>query len=153
MSPAAVNSALQRARKTLGQNGIGEDEVTEPAEQRAVIDSYATAFRNADLTALEKLLADDVTMEMPPMLNWYLGRTDYLGFMGRVFDTRGTDWRLLPIGANGQPALAAYARDSEGAYTLHTLQVFTVRDGLITHMIAYQVEEIFRIFDLAPRLP
>ncbi|MFE3194962.1 sigma-70 family RNA polymerase sigma factor [Nocardia sp. NPDC059240] len=153
MSPAAVNSALQRARKTLRENGITEDEVTESAEQRTIVDNYATAFRNADLAALEKLLADDVTMEMPPMLNWYLGRMAYRGFMARVFDTRGTDWRLLPVGANGQPALAAYVRDGEGTYVLHTLQVFTIRDGLIAGMIAYQVEEIFRIFDLAPRLP
>lgn len=151
MSPAAVNSALQRARKTLSRSGVHEDEVTESAEQRAVIDNYVTAFRTADLAALEKLLADDVIMEMPPMLNWYFGRTGYIGFMGRVFDTRGTEWRLLPVGANGQPALAAYVRDGAGAYVLHTLQIFTVRDGLITHMIAYQVEEVFRVFGLAPR--
>ncbi|MGV9664429.1 sigma-70 family RNA polymerase sigma factor [Nocardia niigatensis] len=152
MTPAAVNSALQRARKTLDQNGIREDEVSESAEQRSVVDSYVTAFRNADLAALEKLLSDDVIMEMPPMLNWYLGRAAYIGFMARVFDMNGTDWRLEPIGANGQPALAAYIRDGDG-YALHTLQVFTIRDGLVTNLIAYQVEEIFRLFDLPARLP
>lgn len=86
------------------------------------------------------------------MLNWYLGRAAYIGFMARVFDMNGTDWRLEPIGANGQPALAAYIRDGDG-YALHTLQVFTIRDGLVTNLIAYQVEEIFRLFDLPARLP
>jgi RNA polymerase sigma-70 factor (ECF subfamily) len=153
MTPAAVNSALQRARKALNQNGIREDEVTESAEQRAVLDSYVTAFRNADLAGLEKLLADDVIMEMPPMLNWYRGREGYIGFMARVFDTRGTDWQLVPVGANGGPALAAYVRDADGGYMLHTLQVFTIGGGRITHMVAYQVEEVFQLFDLPPRLP
>ncbi|MFI6959816.1 sigma-70 family RNA polymerase sigma factor [Nocardia sp. NPDC050408] len=153
MTPAAVNSALQRARKALNQNGIREDEVTESAQQRAVLDSYVTAFRNADLAALEKLLADDVIMEMPPMLNWYLGREGYVGFMARVFDTRGTDWQLVPVGANGGPALAAYVRDADGGYMLHTLQVFTIDGDRITHMVAYQVEEVFQLFALPPRLP
>ncbi|AYF75946.1 sigma-70 family RNA polymerase sigma factor [Nocardia yunnanensis] len=153
MTPAAVNSALQRARKTLHQNGISEDEVTESADQRGVIDNYITAFRNADLAALEKLLADDVIMEMPPMLNWYAGRAAYVGFMARVFDTRGTDWQLVPHRANGQPALAAYLRHTNGDYILHTFQVLTLRDGLITHLIAYQDEEVFRTFALPHRLP
>ncbi|MTE15803.1 sigma-70 family RNA polymerase sigma factor [Nocardia aurantiaca] len=153
MTPAAVNSALQRARKTLSQSGVREDEVFESTAQRTIVDSYVTAFRNADLVALAKLLSDDVIMEMPPMLNWFLGRADYVGFMARVFDANGTDWRLVPVGANGQPALAAYVRDGEDGYALHTLQVFTVNGGLITKLIAYQVEEIFRIFGLPARLP
>ncbi|MEC3957595.1 sigma-70 family RNA polymerase sigma factor [Nocardia sp. CDC153] len=154
MTPAGVNSALQRARKTLSQSGIREDDVSESAGQRAVVDSYVTAFRNADLAALEKLLSDDVILEMPPMLNWYVGRANYAGFIARVFDTSGSDWRMLPVWANGQPALAAYVRDGENGYALHSLQVFTVRDGLITHMITYfQFEELFRIFELEPRLP
>ncbi|MFC7427666.1 sigma-70 family RNA polymerase sigma factor [Nocardia tengchongensis] len=152
MTPAAVNSALQRARKTLGQNSIREDDVTERAEQRAVVDDYVTAFRNADLTALEKLLSHDVIMEMPPMLNWYLGRASYVGFMARVFEWKGSDWRMEPMWANGQPALAAYARDGDG-YARHTVQVFTVRDGLITNLVVYQVDEIFDLFDMPPRLP
>ncbi|MVU80991.1 sigma-70 family RNA polymerase sigma factor [Nocardia sp. ET3-3] len=153
MTPAAVNSALQRARKTLSQSGIHEDDVTEPADQRAVVDNYVAAFENADLAALEKLLSDDVILEMPPMLNWYAGRAGYAGFIARVFVTSGSDWRFLPVGANGQPAVAAYARDAEGGYALHSLQVFTVRDGLITHMITYfQFTELFELFGLAPRL-
>ncbi|MRH91497.1 sigma-70 family RNA polymerase sigma factor [Nocardia sp. SYP-A9097] len=153
MTPAAVNSALQRARKTLSTNGIHEDDVTEPAEQRAVVDRYLDAFRDADLAALEKLLADDVIMEMPPFLNWFRGRADYIGFMARVFDTRGTDWRTIPVAANGQPAAAAYARDEAGNYVLHTLQIFTLTGNLITRLTVVQDAEVFELFKLPAVLP
>lgn len=153
MSPAAVNSALQRARKTLHSSGLREDEVVENAAQRAVVDSYVAAFRRADLAALEKLLADDVILEMPPMLNWFAGRADYIGFMEWVFEIHAPDWEMVPLWANGQPALAAYAPDPAGGHTLHTLQIFTITAGLISHLITYQVQEVFDLFDLPPRLP
>jgi RNA polymerase sigma-70 factor, ECF subfamily len=41
---------------------------------RAQVDRYVVAFENADLAALEKLLTDDVVLEMPPFVNWYAGR-------------------------------------------------------------------------------
>ncbi|MFI1917876.1 sigma-70 family RNA polymerase sigma factor [Nocardia sp. NPDC020380] len=153
LTPAAVNSALQRARKTLSQSGIREDDVTEGPDQRSVVDRYMTAFRAADLNALEKLLADDVVMEMPPFLNWYLGRRDYIGFMARVFETSGEDWRVLPVGANGQPAFAAYVADPAGGYALHTLQIFTVIGDRISRNTVYRDDEIFALFELQPHLP
>ncbi|WP_330181478.1 sigma-70 family RNA polymerase sigma factor [Nocardia sp. NBC_01503] len=153
MTPAAVNSALQRARKTLSTNGINEDDVTEPNDQRAVLDRYVNAFLDADLTALEKLLADDVIMEMPPFLNWYLGREHYIFFMARVYATNGTDWRVLPVAANGQLGFAAYVRAPGGGYTMHTLQIFTVTKGLITRNTVTQDPEVYALFDLAAELP
>ena len=68
-TPAAVNSGLQRARARLGELGIGEDQVDEPAaaDQRALVDRYVTAFVDADLSALAGLLTEDVVLEMPPV--------------------------------------------------------------------------------------
>ncbi|MEV6066779.1 sigma-70 family RNA polymerase sigma factor [Nocardia sp. NPDC052001] len=152
MTPAAVNSALQRARKTLSASGIHEDDIAEPDAQRAVVDRYVDAFRKADLTALEKLLADDVIMEMPPMLNWFRGRAHYTEFLAQVFEWNGTDWRMLPLAANGQPAIAAYVRAPEGHYTLHTLQIFTLTGDSITRLTVYQDAEIFTLFDLPAAL-
>ena len=43
------------------------------------------AFEKADVEGLKQLLADDVLMEMPPMLNWFVGRHNYARFMDWVF--------------------------------------------------------------------
>ena len=151
MTTVAVNSALQRARVRLGAAGLGEDQVDEPtdAEQRAQVDRYVTAFENADLVALQRLLADDAVLEMPPFVNWYRGSELYVRFIARVFTLRGADWRMVPVGANGQPAVAAYVRAPDGRYALHTLQVFTVTTSGISRNTTFQDPEVFATFGLA----
>jgi RNA polymerase sigma-70 factor (ECF subfamily) len=151
-STASVNSALQRARARLGEAGLTEDEVTEPSdqEQRAVIDRYLRAFEDADLDALRALLTQDVVLEMPPVLNWYVGPDAYVAFIARVFAMRGTDWRLRPTTANGQPALAAYVRaPGDDTHRLHTLQVFTADHGAVSHTVVFQLPTVFTAFGLA----
>uniref|UniRef100_A0AAU3HZN5 RNA polymerase sigma factor n=1 Tax=Streptomyces sp. NBC_01393 TaxID=2903851 RepID=A0AAU3HZN5_9ACTN len=150
-STASVNSALQRARARLGEAGLTEDEVTEPPdqEQRAVIDRYLRAFEDADLDALRTLLTQDVVLEMPPVLNWYVGPDAYVAFIARVFSMRGTDWRLRPTTANGQPALAAYVRaPGDDTHRLHTLQVFTADHGAVSHTVVFQLPTVFAAFGL-----
>jgi RNA polymerase sigma-70 factor, ECF subfamily len=154
MTTVAVNSALQRARARLGEAGLGEDQIDEPADpdRRAHVERYVAAFENADLAALEKLLADDAVLEMPPFLNWYVGRESYIRFIARIFTLRGTHWRMVPVGANGQPALAAYVRAQDGGYTLHTLQVFTVTESGISRNTVFQDQDLFAYFDLPERI-
>ena len=150
----AVNSALQRARSALADAGdLGE--VTEPDDPgvRAVIDRYARAFEAADVPALVRLLAGDAVMEMPPVPLWYRGSRDYGLFIRRVFDMRGTGWRMLRLAANGQPALAAYAPDPDGGHWLHTLQVFTITGGRVTRNVVFADPAVFRAFGLPGRLP
>jgi RNA polymerase sigma-70 factor, ECF subfamily len=155
MTTAAVNSALQRARARLGEAGLHEDQIAEPADSghRAQIERYAAAFENADLAALEKLLTTDIVLEMPPLLTWFAGREHYLRFMARVFTRWGTDWRMVPAHANGQPALAAYTRARDGGYTLNTLQVFTVTESGISCNTAFQDQDLFAAFELPQRIP
>lgn len=142
MSTAAVNSALQRARATLARVGVDPEAAVEPpAEQRAVVDRYVDAFERADVPAITALLADDIVLEMPPNLNWYAGREDYAGFMRRVYRLRGTGWRTEPIWANGEAGFVAYV---DGM--LHTVQVLTVADGLVTRTSVFQAPEVFEAF-------
>ncbi|HEX4702439.1 MAG TPA: sigma-70 family RNA polymerase sigma factor [Pseudonocardiaceae bacterium] len=150
---AAVNSGLQRARAKL--DDVVEDQVAEPADRdrRALVDRYVTAFENADVIALTRLLTDDVVLEMPPMRNWYLGRADYGRFMARVFEVRGPHWRMIHTSANGQPALAAYARADDGEYHLHTLQVLTVTTAGISHNVVFQDEKLSTTFALPSTVP
>jgi RNA polymerase sigma-70 factor (ECF subfamily) len=152
-TPAAVNSGLQRARARLGELGIGEDQVDEPATagQRALVDRYVTAFVDADLTTMAGLLTEDVVLEMPPVLNWYIGRENYVQFMARAFEMRGTDWRMLPVAANGQPAVAAYVRAGVG-YEMHSLQVFSVTKSGLRRNVVYVDPAVFAAFDVPSRL-
>jgi RNA polymerase sigma-70 factor (ECF subfamily) len=146
----AVNSALQRARATVGRADPKPESMSEPVQaMKATVDHYMSAFERADVAALARLLADEVVLEMPPMWNWYQGRTAYAGFMRRVFSQRGTSWRTLPTSANGQSAMVAYAHQ-EGGYRLHTLQVFTTgAAGTVTRTTVYQDPDVFALFDLA----
>ncbi|MCP2328680.1 RNA polymerase sigma-70 factor (ECF subfamily) [Hamadaea flava] len=152
-SPAAVNSALQRARAGLSAAGPVADEMAEPADDvRKTVDRYVEAFEAADVDRLVELLSADVVLEMPPVPLWYRGAADYGRFMARVYDLRGRVWRTASVGANTQPAVAAYCADDEGVLRLHTLQVFTVQDGRIAHTYVFQHPEVFTAFNLPPVL-
>ena len=80
-------------------------QVCEPCDPRlrTLAGQYAAAFEDADVARLARTLTGDVVLEMPPFRNWYLGRAAYTQFIDRVFATRGTDWRMTPVAANGQP--------------------------------------------------
>jgi RNA polymerase sigma-70 factor, ECF subfamily len=142
---AAVNSGLQRARARVGD--VKEEMVAPDPRHRALVEKYITAFENADVQALSQLVTDDAIMEMPPVLNWYVGRDNYAGFMARLFAWRGADWRMIPAAANGQLAVAAYIRE-DGAHRAHTLQVLTVTDKGISHNVVFQLPGLFETFGL-----
>ena len=149
-SPAAVNSALQRARAALAGAAPSESQIAEPDDSavRDIVDRYIRAFEAADVDTLITLLTDDAVLEMPPVPLWYLGKVDYGRFIARVFAMRGVDWRMIPISANTQPAVAAYCRGDDGAYHLHTLQVFTVTAAGIAHNVVFQDPQVFAAFAL-----
>ena len=83
LSTPAVNSVLQRARAGLRNAGPVPDEIREPAdaEQRALLDQYAAALENADLTALMRLLRADAVIEMPPVPTWFAGHAQIRRFL------------------------------------------------------------------------
>nr|WP_042379587.1 RNA polymerase subunit sigma-70 [Streptacidiphilus melanogenes] len=149
----AVNSALQRARATLAGAAGEPAAVREPddPETREVIRRYVRAFEAADVPALVRLLAHDAVLEMPPVPLWYRGREDYGRFIDRVFAMRGTGWAMRTLTANGQPALAAYAPDPQDGLSLHTLQVFTVVDGLVARNVVFTDPGVLAAFGLSTR--
>jgi RNA polymerase sigma-70 factor (ECF subfamily) len=150
----AVNSALQRARAAVAGIDDARD-VPEPDDPRirTVVERYMRAFEAADVPDLVRLLTDDAVLEMPPVPLWYRGRRDYGLFMHRVFEMRGPDWRVRPLTANGQPALAAYAPDRSDGHRLHSLQVFTVSGGKVSYNVVFADPHIFEAFALPERIP
>jgi len=151
MSAAAVNSSLQRARAALTQTAPREETQPRPDDQamRETVERYIRAFESADVDTLVTLLTDDAVLEMPPVPLWYAGRADYGRFIARVFAMRGTRWRMVSAGANGQPALTAYCADESGTWRLHTLQVLTVTTQGIARNVVFADPRVFATFDLA----
>lgn len=150
----AVNSALQRARAALADvPDAGAVAEPDDPEVRAVVQRYMQAFEAADVPALVRLLADDAVLEMPPVPLWYRGSRDYGRFMERVFRMRGAGWGLREVTANGQPALAAYAPTPDGGLRRHSLQVFTVAGGHITHNVVFADPRVFDAFELPGEIP
>jgi RNA polymerase sigma-70 factor, ECF subfamily len=147
-SVAAVNSALQRAR--AGLRGTGEEGIAEPDDTtvRTALDRYIRAFEAADVDTLVTLLTDDAILEMPPVALWCRGRVDYGRFLARLFATRGKHWRMLPISANTQPAIAAYRRAADGVYRPHSVQVFTLTGNEIAHNVVFADQRVLATFEL-----
>jgi RNA polymerase sigma-70 factor (ECF subfamily) len=85
---------------------------------------------------------------MPPVPLWYRGREDCGRFIAQVFTRRGTGWRMLPAAANGQPALVAYVPDG-GVHRLHTLQVVSLRGGLVSRVVVLQDPRVLAAFGSA----
>jgi RNA polymerase sigma-70 factor (ECF subfamily) len=150
---AAVNSALQRARAQLSQVRPREDGLTEPSDpdQRALLDRYAAAFENADVAALMGVLTNDAVWEMPPIPTWFAGRET----VGRFLATRilaAGDHRMVPASVNGQPAFGSYARDHDGVYRAHALQVLTVTAEGVARIVAFLDADLFAPCGLSPVL-
>ena len=146
----AVNSGLRRARAQLARALPDEDDVAEPAEPeyRALLDRFALAFENGDVTELTALLRQDVALEMPPMLTWFAGRANVRRFLAtRLFGTPG-QFRLVPTRANGQPAFAAYEREHDGVYRAHAALVLTVTAAGIARIVIFLSPGLLGAFGL-----
>jgi RNA polymerase sigma-70 factor (ECF subfamily) len=154
-STIAVNSALQRAREQLQQAGIAADEIREPAGQadQAIVSRYATAVENADVAALVELLHEDATFEMPPMDGWFRGRENIGMFLQAQVLTRPGIFALVPVTANGQPALGVYRQAEDGRYLAHGVKVLTLRGSRIAGIVAFLNPGLLTAFGLPPELP
>ena len=150
----AANSALQRARAQLQQAAPSEDELREPADPEvvALLDRYAAAFENADVAGLTELLRDDAVIEMPPTPTWFAGLGNVEQFLrSHVLHEPGR-MRMVPTAANGQPALAEYARGEDGVYRAFSIHVLTVDGSRIARISAFLDASLFTVFGLPATL-
>ena len=130
----------------------------EPAEPglRALLDRFAAAWEDGDVTALAALLREDVALEMPPIATWFCSRETVLGYVASHWGRTAGRPRLVPAAANGQPAFAVY-RDAGGVYQAHAMIVLTLTGALITRIVIFLEPDLFRLFgldrELAPGQP
>ena len=148
---AAANSALQRARTTLRKRlperraGWVRPRATE--EELAILRRYIEAQERRDEAAITALLREDVRVAFPPMPLWYAGR-DAFDTAREKFALPG-DYRLLPTGANGQPAIAGYLQSpGETVYRALIIEVLRIEDGRIAEIIDFGDLGLFAAFGL-----
>jgi RNA polymerase sigma-70 factor (ECF subfamily) len=152
-SPAAVNSALQRAHKLVDERlpdhtqqatlrALGDERL------REVVDGYMDAWERADVPAIVGLLTDDATITMPPRPTWFRGKEAIGAFLSERI-APGSRWRLVPVLASGQPAFATYGWDAErDRWVLHLINVLTLSERGITDATAFLDPDLLRRFGL-----
>jgi RNA polymerase sigma-70 factor (TIGR02960 family) len=143
-SVASVNSALQRARVARerpapDRNAAGTAELAR---------RYAAAWEAGDVDAIVAMLAEDARYSMPPLPEWYTGRTAIREFL--LSGPLACRWRFLPTSANGMPAFATYSWDGT-AYVPMGLDVLTVRGGVVQEVVSF-LEADFARFGLPTRI-
>lgn len=151
LSVPAVNSALQRARRTLQQRNIGrEAEPSPPRSQlQELLDRYVTLWEQADIPGLVALLREDAWFTMPPLPIWVQGRTDIATLLQLRIFTPDKQWRLLPTCANGCPAFGLYRREGgEDGYQLSSLWVLGVEGEQIGSIVVFLDVASFTAFGL-----
>jgi RNA polymerase sigma-70 factor (ECF subfamily) len=130
-STAAVNSALQRARATLGSIDSGEPPTIVDEAQRDLLANFVDAFERYDIERLVTLLQEDAIQSMPPFAMWLQGAVN----IGRFMLGPGAachDSRLLPTAANGSPAYAQYKPGDDGKFHPWALQVIEINGDRIS---------------------
>jgi RNA polymerase sigma-70 factor (ECF subfamily) len=149
-TPAAVNSALQRARAHLAEVAPSDDDIAEPADREllTLVERYCAAFENSDMAALTALLQADVKLEMPPFTVWFTGRDAVTRFLAARAFTEPGNVLMIPTSANGQPAVADYRRDGDGVMCAHAIHVLTPGENGITAITVFLEPALFAVFGM-----
>lgn len=153
-TPAAVNSALQRAHAAMADRALTPDTVSGELtpDQRRMLDAYLAAFWDKDIDRIVHLLTADAIWEMPPFTSWFRGAEN----IGQLIATQCPggfhDMPMLPTTANGQPAFGLYLRQPEGHFEPFHLQVLEL-DGTVVRRVAAFFGADFTRFGLPDRLP
>jgi RNA polymerase sigma-70 factor (ECF subfamily) len=142
-STASVNSALQRARKTIDEKlpeQSQQETVRELGDERVreIVESYVDAWERDDVEAVVSMLTEDVAFAMPPLGSWFHGHEAMRIFLAGWPLSGAWRWKHIKTSANGQPALGYYAWDEdEGAYLPFALNVLTLRGDKICDVTAF----------------
>ena len=111
-------------------------------------------WESGDLDGFVALLANDVVLSMPPMVEWFAGRAAVHGFFALPWGPAGPGpFRLVPTAANMQPAFGLYGRAADGnGFTPQAIQVLTLRGDRISRLHGFVRPDLFAVLGLPSRL-
>jgi len=153
---ASVNSALQRARRTVAEElpqrsqqatlrSLGDERL------RGLVQRYVDAWESRDVDRLVAVLTEDVTFAMPPFPHWWSGRDNVIGF---IASTGKPPLRHVLTRAAGQPAVAWYLhRPSQGRWVATSIEVLAFEGEQVREITAFASPELFPLFGLPSELP
>jgi RNA polymerase sigma-70 factor, ECF subfamily len=156
--PSSVDSVLQRAHKTVDArlpeqsqqaalSSLGDTEL------REIVDGYMEAWERADIDAVVAMLAEEVTLDMPPVPSWYAGRDAVAAFLYAYPLAEGNRWRVVPTSANGQLAFGHYIwREEAGVFVAREISVLTLRGAQIEGITIFRDPEALARFGLPDQI-
>lgn len=147
-SPAAVYSAVRRARRQLsgardGGDGDGDAHGVPAAR---LLDEYARAFEDGDVGALVGLLTENVTCDRSSTPERLSGRTDILRYL-RHCPAFGQS-RIVPVSVRSRTALGIYRKSGDGTYRAHSIDLPTTTARGLSHIEVLEDRSIFAAFGL-----
>jgi RNA polymerase sigma-70 factor, ECF subfamily len=154
----SVKGALQRARATLRERLPVADRERAPRPnsvgERRLVGRFADAVQSGDVDEIVALLTDDAQLTMPPQPLEYQGHDAIAAFLLHRAELRGGPLRVVPIGANTQPAFGCYLPDAHAAIARpYGLVVLTLEGDAIAAITWFADPGVFRHFGLPRTLP
>ena len=160
-SVPAVNSALQRARKTMEgarNQSISNASRLDDAGARMAT-RYIAAWEAGDIDGIVAMLTEDATHAMPPWSAWFVGRealrTLYASYPIWSGGPGPGFFRILPIRLNGTLGFAEYCREERDApYRALALTVATLDPSgrFIVDKVSFVTPDLFEPCGLPPVL-
>lgn len=151
-SVASVNSALQRAQKTMKERApAAEVQGLDHPGVAQVLERFVLAWERRDIDGMVALLAQDARFTMPPLPSWFSGR-DFVAkfFAERVFRT---PWLLQPLRANGQPGFACYMQQAgDDRFRPGGVVLLRLREGLVASIDSFIDPAVCRCFGMDDEL-
>ena len=153
VSVAAANSALQRARATLGdhlpERRLDWSTTSLSPEERDLLARFIEAHEAHDAEASAAMMREDTRITMPPQPFVFEGRENIRRMLTTAFGAEEVgDWRLVPTAANRMPAAASYLREwQDTEFRAFKLDVIRVVDGLAAEVTTFG-PSLFPAFDL-----
>ncbi|MBO9662671.1 RNA polymerase subunit sigma-70 [Dokdonella sp.] len=151
-SVASVNSALQRAQKTVRERmPTAEPQPPDKHAADGLLQRFVSAWEHRDIAAMVSLLAEDARFTMPPLPAWFDGRRFVeMFFAERVFQT---PWRLQPIRGNGQPGFACYIQQAgDDRFRPGGVVLLRLREGRIDSIDSFIDPAVCRRFGMLDEL-
>jgi RNA polymerase sigma-70 factor, ECF subfamily len=158
-TPASIDSALQRAHKTVDARlpERSQQETLRSLDDRdlrRIVEGFVMAWERADIDAIVAMLAEDAVLAMPPEPTWFAGRNAIAAFLAATPLAATTPrHRLVPTWANGQIAFGHYSwREEHNAFTPHAITVLSLRRTELAQLTFFRSTTAFTGFDLPDRI-
>jgi RNA polymerase sigma-70 factor (TIGR02960 family) len=153
-TPAAVHSALIRARASLRANrDIRDVPLPKSAAEAAVVDRFVDALEHFDIGRLVDVLTSDARLTMPPEPLEVHGARSIAGFLSGL-PLWGQELKIVFTRANGQPAFVYYLPDPcAPLWRAGSLLVLTLRGDQVSALTRFGDQGLLGRFGLPRTLP